>query len=106
MAWWDVTQPGAIICQPMQDLILQDMFDFCGNQMKKRTRGSHAAIFEVKFGQRSEESSINSRERTADTLSCDLESVALVIEGSDSKNNFAPAAVCIRDTRERQLVTK
>ena len=48
--------------------------------MKKRTKGSHAAIFEVKFGQRSEESSTDSRERTADTLFSDLESVALVIE--------------------------
>ena len=41
--------------------------------MKTRTKSSHAVIFEVKFGQRSEESSTDSRERTADTLSCDLE---------------------------------
>ena len=37
---------------------------------------------------------------------CDLESVALVAEGSDLKDNFVPTANCIRDTNERQLMTR
>ena len=36
----------------------------------------------------------------------DLESVALAIEGSDLKDNLVPTANCIRDTKERQLVTR
>ena len=51
----------------------------------------------------------DSRERTADTLFNDLESVAFAIEGSDlniTENNFVPTAKCIQDTKERQLVTR
>ena len=33
----------------------------------------------------------------------DLESVAVVIEGSDSKDNFVLTANCIRDTREKAI---
>ena len=41
-------------------------------------KGSHAAIFEVKFGQKSQGSLTDSRERTADTLSRDLDYLAEV----------------------------
>ena len=74
-----------MICQSTQELTLQGMFDSCRNQVKKKKKKSHAAIFEVKFGKKkkAEASITNSRERTADTLFSDLESVALAIEGSD-----------------------
>ena len=36
----------------------------------------------------------------------DLESIASVVECSDIKDNFVPIANCIRDTKERQLVTR
>ena len=36
--WWDATQAEAMICQSTQELIPQDMFDSCGNQVKKKTR--------------------------------------------------------------------
>ena len=48
----------------------------------------------------------DSSERVADTLFNNLESVALVIEGNDTKGNFVPTADCLRDTRERQLVIR
>ena len=67
--------------------------------------GSHATILEVKFGQRSEGSNTDLRERTADTLFSDLESVALVIVGNDTKSNQIPTAHCLRDLRDRQLLT-
>ena len=44
---------------------------------------SHAAIFEVNFGKKSERAIADSREQTADTLFFDLGTVALVIVGSD-----------------------
>ena len=56
-------------------------------------KNTHAAIFEVKFGKKAEEAITDSRERTADTLSNDLQSVALVVEGSDgniTEDNFVP----------------
>ena len=49
------------------------------------------------------------RERTADTLFSDLESVASAIEGSElntTQDNFVPTAKCIQDAKERQLVTR
>ena len=91
---------------PCKNLTPQDMFDSCGNQIEEEDKGSHAAIFEVKFGTRAEGSFPDSRERPADTLFSDLESVALVVEGSDLQDNFVPTAKCIRDTKERQLVSK
>ena len=63
----------------------------------------------MKFGKRGEEAIIASRERTADTLFTNLESVALALESSDlntTEDNFVPAAKCIQDTKERQLVTR
>ena len=73
---------------------------------EEEDKGSHAAIFEVKFGEKAEGSFTDSRERTADTLFSDLESVALLVEGSDLNDNFVPTTNCIRDTKERQLVTR
>ena len=57
------------------------------------------AIFEVKLF-------TDSRERTTDTYFSDLESVALVVEGSDLRDNFVPTANCFRNTKERQLVNR
>ena len=51
-------------------------------------------FFEIKFGKKSEGAIKDSRERTADTLHNDLESVALATEST------------IQDTKERQLVTR
>ena len=56
-----------------------------------------------------EEAVTDSRERTADTLFTDLESLALAIEGSDldiTEDNVVPTAKCVQDTKERQLVTR
>ena len=71
---------------------------------EEEDKGSHAAIFEVKFGNKAEGSFTDSREQTADTLFSDLESVALLVEGSDPKDYFVPTTNCIQDTKERQLV--
>ena len=60
---------------------------------------SHAAIFDAIFGKKAEGSITDSREVTADTLFSDLESVASVVEG-------VPTANCLRDTKEKQLVTR
>ena len=46
----------------------------------------------MKFGRKAEGSFTDSRERTADTLVSDLESVASVVEGSDLKEKFVPTA--------------
>ena len=66
-------------------------------------KNTHAATFEVKFGKKTEEAITDSRERTADTLFADLESVALAIEGSDlniTEDNFVHTAKCIQDTKK------
>ena len=47
-----------------------------------------------------EESFTDSRERTADTLFSDLESIASVVEGSDIEDNVVPTANCVRDQRK------
>ena len=104
MARWDAIQPGAIICQLMQELTPQDMFDSCGKPNEEEDKGSHAAIFKVKFGQKAEESSTDSRERNADTLFSYLEYVAEVLEENNTKSNFIPTACCLRDTRERETI--
>ena len=70
---------------------------------------THAAIFQVKFGKKSEGAITDSRERTADTLVSHIGTVALAIEGSDpsiTEDNFVPAARCIQDTKKKQLVTR
>ena len=59
---------------------------------------SHAAIFDVKFGRKSDRVITDSRGRTADAPFLNLESVALVLEGSDlsiTEDNFVPTARCI-----------
>ena len=58
---------------------------------EEEDKGSHAAIFEVKFGNKAEGSFTDSRERTADTLFCDFESVASLVESSDLKDTFVRA---------------
>ena len=70
---------------------------------------SHAVIFEVKCGQKSERVITVSRGRTADALVVNLESVELACEGSDlniTENNFVPTARCIQDTKKRQLMNQ
>ena len=73
------------------------------------TKNTHAAIFEVKFGKKAEGAITDSRERTADTLYNDLESVALAIEGTTpdvTEDGIVPTAECIQETKKRQLVTR
>ena len=68
---------------------------------------THAVI--LKFGKKSEGAITESRERTADTLYNDLESVVLAIEGTTSDvtdDEIVPMAKCIQDTKERQPVTR
>ena len=63
----------------------------------------------MKFGKKSEGAIRDSRERTADTLHNDLESVALAIECTNSdvtEDGIVPKSKCLQDTRERQLVTR
>ena len=50
-----------------------------------------------------------SRERSAEQLFNDLESVVLVVDGSDlgtSEDRFEPTASCINDTKKRRFVTR
>ena len=58
-------------------------------------RRSDAATFEVKLGQRSEGPCTDSRERTADTLSSDLENVAEVLEENTTKRILKPTTDCL-----------
>ena len=86
-------------CQSTQELILQDIFAFYGNQMM--TKNGHAAIFEVKF-RKTERAVKESRERSAEQLFADLESVASAVEGSDlgpTEDPTEPTASCIYDTQ-------
>ena len=72
-------------------------------------QNGHAAMFEVKFGQKTERATAESRERSAEQLFDTLEPVALAVEGSDlgaSEDCFEPTASCINDTKKRQLVTR
>ena len=67
----------------------------------------HAAILEVRVWQTVV--TIETLERSAESLFDSLESVALAVEGSDlgtTEDNFVPTARCIQDTKERQLVTR
>ena len=69
----------------------------------------HAAIFEVKFGKTSERAVRESRDRSAEQLFADLESVASAVEGSDlgpTEDPFEPTASCIYDLKKRQPVTR
>ena len=69
----------------------------------------HAATFEVKFAKTSERAVRESRERPAEQLFADLESVALAVEDSDlgpTQDPFEPTASCIDHTKKRQPVTR
>ena len=60
-------------------------------------KNGHAAILEVKFGEKTEGATTESRERTAESLFDNLGSVALVVEGSDfgtTEDRFEPTARC------------
>ena len=87
-----------------QEMIPQGMFVSCGSQVEKMTE-THMQRF-LEFGEKAE---AEPRERTADSLFSDKESVAFVVEGSDlntTEGNFVPTARCIQHTKERQLVTR
>ena len=71
-----------MICESTQELIPQDMFVCCGNQVKKTTK-KVCSDFWNKLGKKTEGGMTDSREWTADTLYNDLESVALTIEGTN-----------------------
>ena len=87
--------------QSTQELIPQDKFSFHGN--------GHAAIFEVKFDKKTERTTTESRERSAEQLFDTLEPVAFALEGSDlgtAEVPFEPTARGINDTNNRQLTTR
>ena len=72
-------------------------------------RNGHAAIFEVKFGKKTERAVRESRERSAEQLFDMLEPVALSVEGSylgTAVDPFEPTARCINDTEKRRLVIR
>ena len=105
MVWWDVIQAEAMICQSTPDLIPQDPFAFLWEPDDDKK--GHAAIFEVKFRSRSKKAITQlpqARERTAEQLFDQLESVALAVEGNDDPSE--PPARCINDTKKTQLVTR
>ena len=91
---------------PCKELIPHDRLDSCGNQMKKKIRAHMERSLRWSLAKKAEGSFTDSREWTACTLCSDLESVALIVEGSDLKDSFVPTANCIRDTKGRQLVTR
>ena len=80
-------------CQSTQELIPQDMFASCWNQVKKTTKIHMQRFLKKKIGEKAEVVT-DSRERTAESLFNNLESVASVVEGSDSKidDNSVPTA--------------
>ena len=97
-----------MICESTQELIPQGMFVSCGNQVKKRTKNV-CSDFWNKFGKKTEGAMTDSRERTADTLYNDLESVALTIEGTNpdvTEDGNVRTTEFIQDTKKRQLVTR
>ena len=67
-------------------------------------KGSHAAIFEVKFGKK------RRKDHSPIRVSGQLRRSSVIwsllqwsFEGSDSKDNFVLTANCIRDTREKAI---
>ena len=70
------------------------MFVSYGNQNEEDDEDGHPAIFEVKFDKKAEGVTTESRERTAESLFDNLESVALAVEVSD------------KDIKEKQLVAR
>ena len=55
MTLWDAIRAEATICQFTPELIHQDFFDFCENQMLV-TEMEIAIFFEVRFGKKTKES--------------------------------------------------
>ena len=80
-------------CQSTQELIAQDMFASSWNQVKKTTKFHMQRFLKKKIVEKAEVVT-DSRERTAESLFNNLESVASVVEGSDSKidDNSVPTA--------------
>ena len=68
-------------CQSTQELTLPDIFAFLWET--DDDRNGHAAIFEVKFGNKTERATSESRERSAEQVLDTSEPVALAVEGSD-----------------------
>ena len=94
-------------CQSTQELIPQDIFAFHGKS--DDDRNGHAAMFEVKFGKRTERTTTESRERSAEQLFDDFEPDVLAVEGSDlsiARDPLEPTARCINYSKKRQLVTR
>ena len=108
MTLWNAIRAEATICQFTPELIHQDFFDFCGNQMLV-TEMDMPYSLKSDLAKRQKRATEASRERSAEQLLNDLESVALVAEGSDlgtSEESFEPTASCINDIKKRQLVTR
>ena len=94
-----------MICESTQELIPQGMFVSCVIQVKKTTKNA-CSDFWNEFGKKTEGDMTDSRERTADTLYNDLESVALTIEGTNpnvTEDGKVHTTEFIQDTKKRQL---
>ena len=83
MAWWDATQADAMICQVHARIDSTGYVRLLWESSEEDDKNTHATTFEVKFGKKAEEAITDLRERTADTIFTDIESVAFAIEGSD-----------------------
>ena len=108
MASWDATRTKATTCQSTRELIPQDTFAFYGHQMLM-TETDMPQSLKSKFGKTSERVATEWRERSAEQLFADLESVASAVEGSDlglTEDPFEPTSSCFYDTKKRQLVTR
>ena len=109
MAWWDATQAEAMTLSVRARNDSTGYVRLLWVSNGEANEFSHAAIFKVKFGNKSEGAITDLREQTADTLLSDLGTVALTLEGSDlsiTEDNFVPTARRIQDTKKRQLVTR
>ena len=85
------------------------MFNVLWESIGEENEFSYAAIFDGKFGKKSERVITDLRRRTADALVLNLESVELASEGSDLntlRTISCPTARCTQDTKKRQLVTR
>ena len=85
-----------MICQFTPELIHLDIFDGALWESDVGNRNGHAAIFEVKCGKKKQKEQLKHRASVRLNNLNDLDSVALVVQGSDLVN----------DTKKRQLVTR
>ena len=71
-------------------------------------RNGHAAVFEIKLGERTSRAAEASRERSAEQFLNNLESVALAVEGNlgTYEDRFELTASGINDTEKKQLATR